>query len=408
MKVDEVALARHQARADVARRRRPCSSGSTTWSRSSPSPRARSSRRKIGTVKAVTDVSLAIRQGETFGLVGESGCGKTTMGRHGRRPRAPDVGRGRLRGRGHHRRSTAGALRRRRRDLQMMFQDPYASLDPRMRVGSILREPLKVQSIGSRDEQQARVLEMLERGRPPATRRRALPPRVLRRPAPAHRPGPGPRARAEVDRRRRAGLGARRLDPGADPQPAEGPAGAPRPDLPLHLARPRGGQVHGRPHRRHVPRQARRVGPGPRPLRPAGAPLHQGADRHDPRRRPDVPVSSAGGHITGELPSSVDPPSGCRFRTRCPFAQERCADEEPAAASFGDGHVAACHFPLQTPTGRRRSTQLGSTSADRRPEAMNAGLRAQRCWSRTSRASRSASPMKLKATTTSTMQRPAG
>jgi oligopeptide/dipeptide ABC transporter ATP-binding protein len=57
------------------------------------------------------------------------------------------------------------------------------------------------------------------------------------------------------------------------------------------------------------------------------------------------------GHIMGELPSSVDPPSGCRFRTRCPFAQELCAAEEPPLRVFADGHIAACHFPLQQPTG---------------------------------------------------------
>ena len=104
--------------------------------------------RKIGTVKAVSDVSLTIRRGETFGLVGESGCGKTTMGRMVVALETPTSGAvlfedenivG-LSGR---------AMRRRRRDMQMMFQDPYASLDPRMRVGSILREPLNVQGIGT-------------------------------------------------------------------------------------------------------------------------------------------------------------------------------------------------------------------------------------------------------------------
>ena len=93
--------------------------------------------------------------------------------------------------------STAAALRRRRRDLQMMFQDPYASLDPRMRVGSILREPLKVQGIGTAARAARHgCCEMLDEVGLPPTVGRPLPARVLRRPAPAHRPGPGPRARA--------------------------------------------------------------------------------------------------------------------------------------------------------------------------------------------------------------------
>jgi len=60
---------------------------------------------------------------------------------------------------------------------------------------------------------------------------------------------------------------------------------------------------------------------------------------------------SRGKHIKGELPSAINPPSGCRFRTRCPFAQEICAQEEPKLRPFGDRHLAACHFPLQTPRG---------------------------------------------------------
>ena len=175
-------------------------------------------------MKAVSDVSFDVARGETFGLVGESGCGKTTVGRLMVALERPN------------RRSIsfeeadithpAGrALRHRRRDLQLMFQDPYASLDPRMRVGPIIREPLEVQGIGSPDERGRRVAELLDEVGLSAEGARALPARVLRRPAPADRPRPGAHPRAEAGRGRRAGLGARRLDPGADPQPHEGPAG---------------------------------------------------------------------------------------------------------------------------------------------------------------------------------------
>ena len=116
--------------------------------------------RKVGTIHAVSNVSFQVRRGETFGLVGESGCGKTTIGRLVVALEKPTSGSvvyegtnvTSLRGR---------ALRAQRRDLQMMFQDPYSSLDPRMRVRTIIREPLVVQGIGTREEQDRRVVELL-------------------------------------------------------------------------------------------------------------------------------------------------------------------------------------------------------------------------------------------------------
>ena len=116
--------------------------------------------RKVGTVSAVADVSFDIRKGETLGLVGESGCGKTTIGRMLVGLDKPTSGSIHFGGKDLAR-SSGREYRRERRDIQYMFQDSYASLDPRMRAGSILREPLIVQGMGSRREQLAKVRDML-------------------------------------------------------------------------------------------------------------------------------------------------------------------------------------------------------------------------------------------------------
>jgi oligopeptide/dipeptide ABC transporter ATP-binding protein len=348
VKVDEVALARQQARARVITEA-PTLIRVDHMVKEFTITSGTIIQKKVGTVKAVSDVSLTMRKGETFGLVGESGCGKTTMGRLVVALETPTSGAVEFDGQ-----DITGLkgqeLRHRRRDLQMMFQDPYASLDPRMRVGTILREPLKVQGMGSSAEQQARVRQMLDEVGLPARSTELYP----------HEFSGGQRQRIGLAR-------ALALEPKLIV--ADEPVSAldvsiqaqilnllkdlqERHDLSYlfishdlaivkYMADTIGVMYLGK---------LVEVGPAREVYARAAHPYTQALIDTIPVPDPSAADTSVR-HIRGELPSPVDPPSGCRFRTRCPFAQERCAAEEPLLRPFGDGHLAACHFPLQTPTG---------------------------------------------------------
>ena len=193
------------------------------------------------TLKAVDGVSLSIRRGETMALVGESGCGKSTVARLIVGLHAPSRGDIQFDGV-----DMAGGERaaRARRRMQMIFQDPYASLNPRWRVARIVAEPLRAQGqIKGRTAMRRAGGGTAAAGRVGGRRRRQVSARVLRRAAPAHLHRAGAVGAPGVPRLRRADLGARRVGAGADPQPDEGSAGAPRAHLPVHLAQPGGGRL---------------------------------------------------------------------------------------------------------------------------------------------------------------------
>jgi peptide/nickel transport system ATP-binding protein len=296
-------------------------------------------------VHAVSGVSLDIRKGETLGLVGESGCGKSTTGKAIIQLPAPTSGRVRFEGK-----DLTGekgkSLRRIRTRLQLIFQDPISSLNPRRKVGDILAEPLRIWGRGTKAEQLAKVREMLDAV--------GLDPDVAidKRP---HQFSGGQCQRISI---------ARALVMEPELIICDEPVSAldvsvqaqilnlldelkSRFDLTLVFI------AHDLAVVKHVSSRVAVMYLGKicevgdpealyaNPAHPYTAALLASIPVPDPTVRPDEADL-----LTGELPSPVDPPSGCRFRTRCPRAQAHCATTEPQIRQVGPDQFVACHFPL--------------------------------------------------------------
>jgi peptide/nickel transport system ATP-binding protein len=308
--------------------------------------------RATAPVQAVAGVDLTIPAGATVGVVGESGCGKSTLGRLIVGLEAPTGGTVRLRGRSRAEMSR-GERRRTRGDVQLMFQDPYASLDPRMNVRRILAEPLTARGGLSRPDRNRRIVELADEVGLSEDHLDRYP----------HELSGG--------QRQRVGL-ARALAPSPALIVADEPVSAldvsVRSQI-LNLMTSLQAQhdlaylmiSHDLSVVRYVSSHiavmylGKIVESGP-PDDLFGRPAHHYTRALiDSIPQPDPSRPRARGAVRGELPSAADPPSGCRFRTRCPAAQELCAETEPPLRPFGGGaadggtHLAACHFPLTKP-----------------------------------------------------------
>jgi oligopeptide/dipeptide ABC transporter ATP-binding protein len=297
-----------------------------------------------GHVHAVDDVTFKVARGETLGLVGESGCGKTTLSRTLMRLLAPTEGRITFDG---HDISTSGRreMRPLRRDMQMVFQDPFASLNPRKRIAQIVGAPLQLHGV-SKDEIPQRTADLMQRVGLAREHINRFP----------HEFSGGQRQRIGIAR-------ALALEPKLivldEPVSALDVSIQAQivnllEDLQDEFALTYLFVAHDLSVVRHVSDRIAVMYLGKimelspseelyvKPIHPYTAALLSAIPVPDPRenRRRDRIV------VTGEPPSPVDPPSGCVFHTRCPRARDLCKVEVPRLTEYPNGHVAACHFPL--------------------------------------------------------------
>src|SRR4051794_23348215 len=303
----------------------------------------KSGRKQI--VHAVTDVSLDVLPGETLGLVGESGCGKSTTGKAIMQLPRPTAGKVLFEGTDMTQLNNDD-LRRTRTRMKMIFQDPISSLNPRRKVEDIIAEGLNIWSVGSKEEQQKHVDEMMATvGLDPSLQRGRRP----------HQFSGGQCQRISIAR---AVITDPKLIICDEPVSAlDVSVQAQILNLLEDMKKRYGLTLIFIAHDLAVVKNVSdrvvvmnlgkicEVSPPDalyrQPAHPYTAGLLASIPVPDPNIRPDERPA-----LAGEIPSPVAPPSGCRFRTRCPKAQEVCAAEEPKMEQIAPGQFVACHFPM--------------------------------------------------------------
>jgi oligopeptide transport system ATP-binding protein len=301
--------------------------------------------RQIGAVQAVDNVSFSIRRGETLGLVGESGCGKSTTGRTILQLYQPTSGKVFYDGQ-NLAELKEDQMRRHRRDLQIIFQDPYASLNPRMTVGSIIAEPLEVHRIGTARERRERVKDLLKLV--------GLNPYFINRYP--HEFSGGQRQRIGVAR-------ALALQPSFivcdEPIAALDVSIQAQVVNLLEELQDKFGLTylfiaHDLSMVRHIADRTAVMYLGKivelaerdelygNPQHPYAKALLSAVPIPNPAKEREREKKRV--ILEGDVPSPANPPSGCRFHTRCPIAVQRCQEEEPEWRDLGGDHWVACHL----------------------------------------------------------------